>query len=103
MDVILWIRTEMAFVIMPAVCVFMRMQMGMVSAIIVAVITGAVWPAAAEILWMRTVMVSVIIMESAKEADMVAAVRAGAETTSGVAGADKRNYYAERTGDNQSH
>lgn len=81
------------------------MQIAMASAIIAAVITGAVWPepAAAEILWMRTAMVSVIIMEPAREADMAAAVRADAETASEVAGADKRNHYAERTGNNQSH
>ncbi len=60
------------------------MQTAMASAIIAAVITGAVWLelAAAEILWMRTAMVSVIIMEPAREADMAAAVRADVETAS---------------------
>ena len=81
------------------------MQIAMASAIIAAVITGAVWlePAAAEILWMRTAMVSVIIMEPAKEADMAAAAMVGVETASVVDGADKRNNHAERTGNNQSH
>ena len=81
------------------------MQMAMASAIIAAVITGAVWPepAAVEILWMRMAMVSVIILVPAMEADMAAAVWVDAETVSEVAGADKRNHYAERTGNNQSH
>lgn len=82
----------MEFVIIPVTCVFMQTQTGMVFAI-----------PAAKILSMRTAMVSVIIMEPAKEADMAAAAMVGVETASVVDGADKRNNHAERTGNNQSH